>query len=43
MQVSLDILSSKYENIVIIDDFKSEPKASAIIDFCRPNNMENFN
>ena len=33
MQVALDALSSKYENIIIIGDFNSEPKESAMIDF----------
>ena len=40
--VALDVLSSKYENIIIIGDFNSEPKESAMIDFCQPYNMENL-
>ena len=42
IQVALDVLSSKYENIIIIGDFNSEPKESAIIDFCQEDNMENL-
>ena len=42
IQVALDVLSSKYENIIIIGDFNSEPKESAIIDFCQDDNMENL-
>ena len=40
--VVLDVLSSKYENIIIISDFNSERKESAMIDFCQPYNMENL-
>ena len=42
IQVALDVLSSKYENIIIIGDFNSEPKESAMIDFCQPYKMENL-
>ena len=41
-QVALDVLSSKYENIIIIGDFNLEPKESAMIDFCQAYNMENL-
>ena len=42
LQVALDVLSSRYENIIIIGDFNSEPKECAMIDFCQPYNMENL-
>ena len=42
IQVALDVLSSKYENIIIIGDFNSEPKESAMIDFCQPCKMEHL-
>ena len=42
IQVALDVLPSKYESIIIIGDFSSEPKESAMIDFCQPYNMENL-
>ena len=42
IQVALDVLSSKYENIIIIGDFNSEPKEFAIANFCQPYNMENL-
>ena len=42
IQVALDVLSSKCENIIIIGDFNSEPKESAMIDFCQPYKMENL-
>ena len=42
IQVALDVLSSKYENIIIIGDFNLEPKESAMIDFCQAYNMENL-
>ena len=42
IQVALDILSSKYENIIIIGDFNLDPKESAMIDICLPYNMENL-
>ena len=42
MQVALDVWSSKYENIIVIGDFNSEPKESAMIDFCQAYNMENL-
>ena len=41
IQVALNVLSSKYENIIFIDDFNSKPKEFAMIDFCQPYNMEN--
>ena len=41
IQVALDVLSSKYENIIIIGDFNSEPTES-MIDFCQPYKMENL-
>ena len=40
IQVALDVLSSKYENIIIIADFNLEPKESAMIDFCQAYNMK---
>ena len=40
--LSLDVLSSKYENIIIIGYFNSEPQESAMIDFCQAYNMENL-
>ena len=42
IQVALDVLSSKYENIIIIGDFSSETKESSMIDFCQPYKMENL-
>ena len=42
IQVALDVLSSKYENIIIIGDFNSEPKESTMIDFCQHYKMENL-
>ena len=42
IQVALDVLSSKCENIIITRDFNSEPKESAVIDFCPAYNMENL-
>ena len=42
IQVALDVLSSKYENTIIIGDFNSEPKESTMIHFCQPYNMENL-
>ena len=42
IQVALDILSSKYENIIIIGDFNMEPKESAMINFLHAYNMENL-
>ena len=42
IQVALDVLSSKYENIIIIGDFNSEPKESAMIDFCQSYKMKNL-
>ena len=42
IQVALDVLSSKYENIIIIGDFNLEPKESAMIGFCQPYKMENL-
>ena len=40
IQVALDVLSSKYGNIVIIGHFNSEPKESGMIDFGQAYNME---
>ena len=42
IQVALYVLSSKYNNVLVIGDFNSEPKESALIDFCQPYNMENL-
>ena len=42
IQVALDVLSLKYEDIIIIGDFNSESKESAMIDFCQAYNMENL-
>ena len=42
IQVALDVLSSKYENVIIIGDFNSEPKESAMTDLCQAYNMENL-
>ena len=42
IQVALDVLSSKYENVIIIGYFNLEPKESAMIDFCQAYNMENL-
>ena len=42
IQVALDVLSSKHENMIIIGDFNLEAKESAIIDFCQAYNMENL-
>ena len=42
IKVVLDVLSSKYENIIIIADFNLEPKESAVIDFCQAYNMKNL-
>ena len=41
IQVDLDVLSSKYDNIVINGDFNLEPKESAMIDFCQAYNLIN--
>ena len=40
--MALDVLSSKYENVIIIGDFNSGPKESAMTDFCQAYNMENL-
>ena len=40
IQVALDVLSSKYENIIIIVDFNLQPKESAMTDFCQACIME---
>ena len=42
LQVALDVISSKHENITIIGDFNSEPRESAMIHFCQAYNMENL-
>ena len=42
IQLALDVLFSKYENTIIIVDFNSEPKESALIDFCQPYDIENL-
>ena len=42
IEVALDVLSSRCENIIIIGEFNSEPKESAMIDFCQAYNIENL-
>ena len=42
VQVDLDVLSSKCQNIIIIGDFNSDPKESTLIDFCQAYTMENL-
>ena len=39
IQVALDALSSKYENIIVTGDFNLKPKESDMIDFCQAYNM----
>ena len=42
IEVALDVLSSRCENIIIIGEFNSEPKESVMIDFCQAYNIENL-
>ena len=38
----LDVLASKYDNIILMGNFSAEPADTAVSDFCRIYNLKNI-
>ena len=38
---NLDVLTSKYDNIILMDDFNAEPPDTVVSDFCEIYNLKN--
>ena len=38
----LDVLTSKYDNIILIGDFNAEPADTVVSDFCEIYNLKNI-